>query len=106
MEENVEDANKINVVQTQINGICNRLRIDEFESNVAKTPSQKSFFEKITQVEENNVKDIYSKPMKNFDLNKIHEYNEKFSYRPLVNELLNHRDFDINIDNIKEDYLE
>lgn len=102
MEENNEDASKINVVQNQINGICNKLRIDEFESNKAKTMSEKTLFEKITLIDENNVKDIYKEPSKNYDLNKIAKYNKDMNLRVLGNMLVGHRDFNISMDDIEE----
>lgn len=102
MEEANEDASKINTVQTQINTICNKLRIDEFESNKAKTPSEKALFEKITLIDENNVKDIYNEPSKYYDLNKIAKYNKDMNLRVLGNMLVGHRDFNINIDDITE----
>jgi len=102
MEEANEDAGKINTVQTQINTICNKLRIDEFESNKAKTPSEKSLFEKITLIDENNVKDIYSEPSKYYDLNKVAKHNKDMTLRTLGNMLVGHRDFNISLDDIKE----
>mgnify|MGYP003547854262 FL=1 len=102
MEEANEDASKINTVQTQINTICNKLRIDEFESNKAKTPSEKSLFEKITLIDENNVKDIYSEPSKYYDLNKVAKHNKDMTLRTLGNMLVGHRDFNISLDDIDE----
>ena len=102
MEEANEDASKINTVQTQINTICNKLRIDEFESNKAKTPSEKALFEKITLIDENNVKDIYSEPSKYYDLNKIEKYNKDMTLRALGNMLVGHRDFNISLEDIEE----
>ena len=102
MEEANEDATKINTVQNQINGICAKLRIDEFESNKAKTSSEKALFEKITLIDENNVKDIYSEPSKYYDLNKIAKYNKDMNLRVLGNMLVGHRDFNISMDDIAQ----
>lgn len=99
-EENYDSIDK------RVGRAMKDLKINDFDSNKAKTPSHMALFEKITLVDENNVKDIYSEPTLDFDLNKIKEYNTQFSLRPLLNELVGHRDFDININNVKNYSLE
>lgn len=92
----------IDKVQNRISKTMSILKVDQFESNKAKTLSEQSLFEKIRLCDANNVQDVYSKPSKYYDLNKIQYYNEKFSLRPLANMLVGHRDFSVNLDDIEE----
>lgn len=89
-------------VQERILKLMNKLKVDEFESNRAKTSSEKSLFEKIRLCDENNVKDIYKNPKKFADHNKLMKYEKDMVLRPLGNMLVGHRDFNINIDDIEE----
>ena len=92
----------IDKVQNRISKTMSILKVDQFESNKAKTLSEQSLFEKIRLCDANNVQDVYSEPSKYYDLNKIQYYNEKFSLRPLANMLVGHRDFSVNLDDIEE----
>lgn len=96
----------IDKIQTRIAKTMSILKVDVFESNKAKTLSEQSLFEKIRLCDANNVQDVYAEPTKYYDLNKIKQYNEKFSLRPLANMLLGHRDFSVNLDDIEEYNLE
>ena len=93
-------------VQSRLAKIMSTLKIDRFEEKKVLTLSEQTLFEKIRLCDKNNVEDIYSKPTKNYDLNKIQYYTEKFSLRPLANMLVGHRDFSVNLDNIEEYNLE
>lgn len=93
-------------VQSRIAKTMSILKLDTFESNRPKTLSEQALFEKIRLVDENNVSDLYSEPTKYYDLNKIQEYNEKFSLRPLLNMLVGHRDFSVNLDDVEKYNLE
>ena len=92
----------IDKVQNRISKTMSILKVDQFESNKAKTLSEQSLFEKIRLCDANNVQDVYSEPSKYYDLNKIQYYNEKFSLRPLANMLVGNRDFSVNLDDIEE----
>lgn len=89
-------------VQERILKLMNKLKVDEFESNRAKTSSERALFEKIRLCDENNVKDIYKNPKKFADHNKLMKYEKDMVLRPLGNMLVGHRDFNINIDDIEE----
>lgn len=93
-------------VQSRLAKIMATLKIDRFEEKKVLTLSEQSLFEKIRLCDKNNVEDIYSEPTKNYDLNKIQYYTEKFSLRPLANMLVGHRDFSVDLDNIEEYNLE
>lgn len=96
----------IDKVQSRLSKIMSTLKIDRFEEKKVLTLSEQTLFEKIRLCDKNNVEDIYSKPTKGYDLNKIQYYTEKFSLRPLANMLVGHRDFSVNLDNIEEYNLE
>lgn len=89
-------------VQSRIAKTMSTLKVDQFESNKPKTLSEQSLFEKIRLCDSNNVEDVYSEPSKHYDLNKIIEYNEKFSLRPLANMLCGNRDFSVDLDDIEK----
>lgn len=89
-------------VQNRISKTMSILKLDQFESTRPKTLSEQSLFEKIRLCDENNVKDIYSKPSKYYDLNKVQYYIEKFSLRPLANMLVGNRDFSVNLEDIEQ----
>lgn len=93
----------INQVQTRIANLMKTLKVDQFESNRPKTLSEQTLFLKITQCDEKNVSDIYSEPTRYYDLNKQAKYNEDLVLRPLLNTLVGHRDFNIDV-NALEDY--
>lgn len=105
ISENRSNGNEdINKVQTRITNLMKVLKVDEFESNKPKTLSEQTLFSKVRQIEEKNVSDIYSEPTRYFDLNKQAKYVKDLFLRPALNTLLGHRDFNINIDNIREEY--
>ena len=89
-------------VQNRISKTMSILKLDQFESTRPKTLSEQSLFEKIRLCDENNVKDIYAKPSKYYDLNKVQYYIEKFSLRPLANMLVGNRDFSVNLEDIEQ----
>lgn len=94
-EELIEKFNK------RIKDNMRTLNLDNFENNKVKTLSQKLFFDKIRMCDEKNVAEVYTEPTKYFDLNKLHKYNKDMVLRPALNSLLNHRDFNINLDDVE-----
>ena len=106
MEEANEDASKINTVQTQINTICNKLKIDDFDSNKPKTFADKTMFNKLLMVDEQNVKDVYKEPTKHFDHNNLIKYQKESTFRPLGTMLVGNSDFNITLEDIEEYNLE
>jgi len=93
---------EITKVYAQISKLTKDLKADDFEANKPKTISEKTMFEKIRLVEENNVKEIYKDPKKFEDINKVRKYVETFSLRPLGNMLLGKKDFNVNLDDLEE----
>lgn len=102
IEEGSIDTESSKQVQDRILQLMAKLKIDEFESNKAKTLSEQALFEKIRLCNENNVRDIYKEPKKFADHNKLLKYNKEMVLRPLGNMLVGNRDFNINIDDIEE----
>lgn len=96
-----EDVGKI---QNRILQLLNKLKLDNFESTKPKTLSEQFLSNKIALVEENNVKDIYTKENmdKYKDIQKIQKYYKDMCLRPLGNMLLDNRSFDINMDDIDQ----
>ena len=94
-----EDVGKI---QNRILQLLNKLKLDNFESTKPKTLSEQFLSNKIALVEENNVKDMYTKENmdKYKDIQKIQKYYKDMCLRPLGNMLLDNRSFDINMDDI------
>lgn len=92
----------IDKVQNRISKTMATLKVDQFESNKPKTVSEQALFDKIRFVDENNVRDIYNDPTKDFDYDKIKEYNEKFSLRPLANMLVGQRDFNVSLEDLEQ----
>ena len=92
----------IDKVQNRISKTMATLKVDQFESNKPKTISEQALFDKISLIDANNVRDIYNNPTKDFDYDKIKEYNEKFSLRPLANMLVGQRDFNVSLEDLEQ----
>lgn len=92
----------IDKVQNRISKTMATLKVDQFESNRPKTASEQSFFAKIAQIEQTKPADLYKEPKKYKDFNKLRKYEEDMVLRPLLNTLCNHRDFDIDINDVEE----
>lgn len=91
----------IEKVQNRVTKIMSVLNLDNYENTAPKTLSEQSLFEKIRLCNDNDVVEVYQKKdMIPKDVNRIKEYNEKFVLRPLLNTLVGHRDFDINLDDV------
>lgn len=91
----------IDKIQNRIARTMSILKVDEFESNKPKTMSEKALAEQIRLIDEKNVEDIYSSPSRNYDLNKVHQYEKDLVLRPLANMLVGKRDFDISLDDLE-----
>ena len=101
----LEGRNKeeeISKVQDRINKLATQLKVNEFRVNRPKTPSELTLFEKIKLVDENNVNDVYNKPTINFDLNKFIKYEEDLVLRPTLKTLINHRDYDLKLEDLEQ----
>lgn len=93
-----EDMTK---VQNRYLNILNKLKIDDFEGSKKKSLSEQLIFQKITEINENDVEDIYKEPKKYSDFNKLKSYMKDLCLRPLGNMLVGHRDFNISLDDIE-----
>lgn len=93
-----EDIDK---VQKRIASTMSTLKVSDFESNKPKTASELSLFERIRLCDENNVKDIYKEPTRYIDHNKYMKYEKDMVLRPLLKTLVGHREFNIDMDDLK-----
>ena len=99
-DKRYDGAETLDTVQKRIDRQMESLKINEFDSNTAHSLSEKSLINLITQVNENNVEDIYKDTDKYYDYTKLRAYNKDCTLRPLANMLLNQRDFNINLDDL------
>lgn len=96
------DSN-IDKIQARITKIMSVLKVDEYKNNIPKTLAEKSLFERIKQCDEKTVKETYENfDSKYKDINKIKEYSEKFVLRPLLNTLVGHKDFEVDLEDIEK----
>lgn len=92
----------ITKVQDRINKLATQLKVNEFRANKQKTASELCLFEKIKMVDENNVMDVYKNPTINVDLNKFRKYQEDLVLRPTLKTLINHRDYDLKLEDLEQ----
>lgn len=97
-----EGNDDITKVQSRISKLMSTLKVDQFESHKAKTTSELSLMARISAIDENNVKDIYSNPNKELTENKLRNYYKDLVLRPLLNTLVGKRDFNINLEDIEQ----
>ena len=88
--------------QSRILTLMNKLKLDEFESNKAKTLSEQLIFAKIAQIEQTKPADLYKDYNKYRDTSKLRKYYKDLVLRPLLNTLAGKRDFDISMDDIEQ----
>ncbi len=101
-ENRYNGTENIDTIQKRIDRTMEILKINNFKDNKPKTAIEQSFFEKIRLIDKNNVEDIYEKPTKYFDHNKLNKYEKDMCLRPLGNMLVGHRDFGINLEDIEK----
>ena len=101
-EKRYNENENLDTIQRRIDREMSTLKVDEFESTKPKTAVEQLIFEKIRFIDSNNVEDIYKEPNKRYDINKIAQYNNDMSLRPLGNMLVGNRDFKINLDDIEK----
>lgn len=89
-------------IQSRIAKTMATLKVDQFDSNKPKTPSEESFFAKIAQIERTKPADLYKEPKKYRDFNKLQEYEKDMVLRPLLNTLCGMRDFNIDINDVEK----
>jgi hypothetical protein len=90
----------IDKIQQRIARTMSILKVDQFEDNKPNTLSEQLIFNKIAQIEQTKPADLYKEPEKYKDFNKIRQYEKDMVLRPLLNTLLGHKDFDIDIDDV------
>lgn len=81
--------------------VLGKLKLDDFASNKPKTATEVSFFEKMKFIEENNVRDVFKNPKQFDDLSERRRYYKDNVLRVMGNSLVGHRDFDINLEDMK-----
>ena len=96
----------IDKVQTRIGRLMSTLKVDEFENNKPKTISEQLLFQKIAQIEETKPADLYKDYEKYRDVSKLRKYEQDMVYRPLKNDLLGTRDFNVSLDDIEQYKIE
>lgn len=96
------DIEDISKVQKRVSELSSQLKVNEFEANKPKTPSQLALFEKIKLVDGNNVNDIYKNPTIKYDLNQIEKYEKDCVLRPTLKALINHRDYDLKMEDLEQ----
>lgn len=101
-EDRYKGTENITQVQNRVDGLSKKLKIDEFKSNKPKTVSELSLFEKIKMVDENNVNEVYKNPTIKLDLNQIMKYEEDLVLRPTLKTLINHRDYDLKLEDLEQ----
>ena len=101
-EDRYKGAENITQVQNRVDSLSKKLKIDEFKSNKPKTVSELSLFEKIKMVDENNVNEVYKNPTIKLDLNQIMKYEEDLVLRPTLKTLINHRDYDLKLEDLEQ----
>ena len=100
------DQTEINNVNNEIFKIMDKLKVADFDSNKPKTFADKTMFNKLLMIDEQNVKDVYKEPTKHFDHNKFIKYQEESTFRPLGTMLVGSSDFNITLEDIEEYNLE
>lgn len=99
-----EDITK---VQARILNLMKVLKLDDFESNKAKSLSEQFLSNRILMMNENDVEDIYKEQDTKYkDYNKLQMYMKDMVLRPLGNMLAGNRDFSINIEDIERYQIE
>lgn len=96
----------IDRVQTRIGRLMSTLKVDEFENHRPKTISEQLLFQKIAQIEETKPADLYKDYEKYRDVSKLRKYEQDMVYRPLKNDLLGARDFNVNLDDLEQYKIE
>lgn len=100
--DNKESAQaEINRVNDEIFKIMDKLKVADFDSNKPKTFADKTMFNKIMMVDEENVKDIYKEPTMKFDHNKLIEYQRLSTLRPLGLMLAEKSDYNITMEDLE-----
>ena len=100
------DQTEINNVNNEIFKIMDKLKVADFDSNKPKTFADKTMFNKLLMVDEQNVKDVYKEPTKHFDHNNLIKYQKESTFRPLGTMLVGNSDFNITLEDIEEYNLE
>ena len=96
------DQTEINKVNDEIFKIMDKLKVADFDSNKPKTFADKTMFNKLLMIDEQNVKDVYKEPTKHFDHNELIKYQKESTFRPLCTMLLGSSDFNLTIEDIEE----
>lgn len=96
------DQQEIGRINTEIFQIMDKLKVADFDSNKPKTFADKSMFNKLLMIDEQNVKDVYKEPTKHFDHNEFIKYQQLSTLRPMGLMLVGNSDFNLTIEDIEE----
>ena len=99
--EEKREVGDISKTQTRILTLMSKLGLDDFDIDKGKTVSDNLLPELINQVESKTVAEVYGNPELYRDCNGVKYYNELFALRPFGNSLLGQRDFDVDLEDMK-----
>ena len=100
------DQQEVGRINTEIFQIMDKLKVADFDSNKPKTFADKTMFNKLLMIDEQNVKDVYKEPTKHFDHNEFIKYQRESTLRPMASMLIGNSDFGLTIEDIEEYNLE
>lgn len=93
-------------VQSQISSLLSKLKMDNFEEKKVGTLSEQSLFAINQMIERTDVSDFYKDKEIYQDSKGRRKYYEDMCLRPLLNTLADHKDWDLNIDDVSEYNIE
>ena len=92
--------------QSQISSLLSKLKMDNFEEKKSGTLSEQSMFAINQMIERVDVVDVYGKKKEYEDHNGRRKYYKDMCLRPLLNCLADHKDWDLNIDDVSQYNIE
>lgn len=93
-------------IQSQISSLLSKLKMDNFEEKKAGTLSEQSMFAINQMIERVDVVDVYGKKKEYEDHIGRRKYYKDMCLRPLLNCLADHKDWDLNIDDVTQYNIE
>lgn len=105
-EGRINTEESIDKVSNRISSLMKTLKVDQFEGNKKKTLSEQLICEKIAMIEQTKPAELYKEPKKYKDFNKLDRYFKDIVLRPLLNTLVGHKDFDIDIEDVEKYNIE
>ena len=93
-------------IQSQISSLLSKLKMDNFEEKKTGTLSEQSMFAINQMIERVDVVDVYGKKKEYEDHIGRRKYYKDMCLRPLLNCLADHKDWDLNIDDVTQYNIE